>query len=80
MRTLCPTCNGKGSINDPQYLGVPMMYCGKNGETCPQTTCQTCNGEGWIGRRLGVHFPPDEEIVAGGKPIRKFIIGERSLS
>ena len=47
MKTLCPTCGGKGTIDDPQAPNV-LNYCGPNGERCPQVTCQTCDGSGWI--------------------------------
>ena len=48
MKKLCPTCNGKGSIPDPKCIGIPMAYCGPNGERCPEVMCQSCNGSGWI--------------------------------
>ena len=48
MRKLCPTCGGNGSIPDPKYYGVPLLYCGPNGEGCPYIICQTCWGSGWV--------------------------------
>jgi len=50
MKVLCPTCNGKGTINNPKCNDMAMNYCGPNGETAPQVICQTCNGSGWIGK------------------------------
>ena len=50
MRVLCPTCRGKGTINDPKATG-PIMYCDKDGNACPQVICQTCGGGGWTGER-----------------------------
>lgn len=47
MRKLCPTCGGRGSIDNPKLQG-PMCYNGPNGETWPQVTCQTCCGIGWV--------------------------------
>jgi len=48
MRTLCPVCNGRGTINDPIPCG-PMSYSGPNGESWPQIVCQNCDGSGWVG-------------------------------
>ena len=50
MRSLCPVCRGKGSINDPKMQGMMLAYCGPNGERVPQVTCQNCAGDGWIGK------------------------------
>ena len=47
METLCPTCRGKGSIDDPKITG-PISYSGPNGETCPQVSCRSCGGSGWV--------------------------------
>lgn len=47
MRVLCPTCGGKGTINDPKITGT-ISYCGPNGENCPQVICQSCGGTGWV--------------------------------
>jgi len=47
MKVLCPTCGGKGTINDPVPQGS-MAYCGPNGESWPQIICQTCGGTGWV--------------------------------
>jgi len=44
MRMLCPTCRGKGSIPDPKYIGVPMFYCGPNGERCPTLLVKRVEG------------------------------------
>lgn len=44
----CPECRGKGEINDPKYIGRPMMYCGPNGEGCPQMKCPFCHGERFV--------------------------------
>lgn len=49
MRTICPVCNGKGTVNDPTYFGQFMAYCGPNGESCPQVQCQNCSGQRWVG-------------------------------
>lgn len=46
MRKLCPTCHGKGTIDDPKCGGL-ISYSGLNGETVPQVTCQSCGGSGW---------------------------------
>lgn len=49
MRILCPTCGGKGTINNPKLTGaIYYNYSGENGEGCPQVSCQTCGGSGWI--------------------------------
>jgi|GEM_PF-4355461 len=45
---LCPTCHGKGTIPDPQYIGVVMGYVGRNGERFPHINCRTCAGQGWV--------------------------------
>lgn len=47
METLCPTCGGKGTINDPTISGS-MSYCDSDGNAWPQTICKTCGGDGWI--------------------------------
>lgn len=47
MQIICPTCAGKGSINDPQAPAT-LCYSGPNGETCPQVLCMSCGGTGWI--------------------------------
>jgi hypothetical protein len=49
MQIICPTCHGKGTINDPKAPSV-LCYCGPNGETCPQVFCLTCGGIGWINK------------------------------
>jgi hypothetical protein len=59
MKVLCPTCNGKGSIPDPKYYGVPMLYVGPNGESCPEIWCQTCSGTGWIEK-------PEKDLTHSG--------------
>lgn len=43
MKKLCPTCGGKGTINDPK-AGGNMCYSGPNGEV----HCQSCGRTGWI--------------------------------
>ena len=49
MRTLCPTCSGKGSIPDPKCAGQAMCYCNPyTGDSFPHVTCQTCGGSGWV--------------------------------
>jgi DnaJ-class molecular chaperone len=45
---ICPTCKGKGTVNNPKLRGKPMSYCDKNGNSFPQVDCRTCNGEGWV--------------------------------
>lgn len=45
---LCPTCHGRGEINDPKCYGKAMGYCDKNGNSMPQITCRTCAGNGWV--------------------------------
>jgi hypothetical protein len=47
MQILCPTCHGKGLIDDPKITGV-LCYCGPNGESCPQVICMSCGGSGWV--------------------------------
>lgn len=47
MQKLCPTCGGKGSIDDPKAPPV-IIYCGPNGERCPQIPCQSCGSLGWV--------------------------------
>lgn len=47
-KILCPTCSGKGTIDDPKCMGITMGYCGPNAERFPQVICQTCNCSGWI--------------------------------
>lgn len=47
----CPTCQGKKSIPDAKYFGVPMGYCGANGERSPHIPCRTCNATGWIKKK-----------------------------
>ncbi len=54
MKILCPTCDGKGTIDDPKCIGRVMSYSGPNGETCPQVTCQSCYGEGWVEQASGL--------------------------
>ena len=49
MKLLCPTCHGKGTINDPKCSGT-MNYSGPNGESWPQVICLSCDGEGWVDR------------------------------
>ena len=48
LRVLCPTCSGKGSINDPKCMNLTMGYSGSNGEIIPQVICQSCYGTGWV--------------------------------
>lgn len=62
MKKPCPTCRGKGSIDDPTING-PMCYNGPNGETWPQVLCRTCSGTGWV-VEVGYciypdHYPPE---------------------
>ena len=49
MRTYCPVCSGKGTIDDPKCLGVVMAYCGRNGERVPQIICPNCWGAQFVG-------------------------------
>jgi len=72
MKILCPTCHGKGSIPDPKLVGVPMGYCGPNGEGCPDVFCQSCGGSGWVAsaekpcgchRQFNVPLPPGVQII-----------------
>lgn len=45
----CPTCKGKGSINDPACVGRVMGYYNPHtGDCCPQIMCQSCAGSGWV--------------------------------
>jgi RecJ-like exonuclease len=48
MRKLCPTCGGKGTINDPKIGGSACYYNPYTGDSFPQALCQTCNGSGWV--------------------------------
>ena len=50
MEVLCPTCHGKGTVNDPKCMGKVMYYCDTAGNEFPQVICKTCNGTGWIKR------------------------------
>ena len=51
MEVLCPTCHGKGTVNDPKCMGKVMYYCDTAGNEFPQVICKTCNGTGWIDRK-----------------------------
>lgn len=64
MQTLCPTCGGKGTINDPKAPAV-LCYCGPNGETCPQVTCMSCGGIGWVTNNPPAIAMTNTWIVAG---------------
>lgn len=59
MQKLCPTCCGKGSIDDPKAPPV-LCYCGPNGERCPQVLCMSCGGSGWV----SVHNDGVKEMFA----------------
>lgn len=48
IEVVCPTCQGFGSIPDPQYKNMPMAYCGYHGERSPHIPCRTCDSIGWI--------------------------------
>ena len=48
MKILCPTCHGKGTIDDPKCYGKVMCYLDEDGNAFPQVPCQTCGGSGWV--------------------------------
>lgn len=48
MEVPCPTCHRKGRVIRADCIGVPMSYCGPNGERFPMETCRTCSGTGWV--------------------------------
>ena len=60
MRTHCPVCHGKGTINDPECIGKMMAYCGPNGERVPQITCPNCAGEKFVGKPDVYPLIPDD--------------------
>jgi len=49
-KKVCPTCNGKGKIDNPKKMSRTMMYCGPNGEYFPQMDCPNCKGKGFVGQ------------------------------
>lgn len=58
MRTYCPVCRGKGTIDDPKCLGMLILYCGPDAERVPQMTCPNCFGAQFVGvPQLGVDVP-----------------------
>ena len=60
---MCGTCAGRGKVDD--LRNVPRsgawMYCGPNGERCPQMTCPNCYGTGWTGTPDGPMTVPDPD-------------------
>lgn len=40
---LCPTCNGRKTIIDPEYKSTGYSYQG-----VPRIPCRTCNKTGWV--------------------------------
>lgn len=51
MMVICPTCSGKGTINDPKASAGNMGYSGTDGERHPQVPCRTCQGTGWVDKK-----------------------------